>query len=384
MMYFYWIALLSGLTLTLVTVASYLWRPSAPSTGGVNPPARLFLVLLRVAIGWHCFIEGMDKLHNPAWSGEAYLRESIGPLAGAYRGLAGDRLLDKLTVPEGSKEVPAALADEWEGYREVFANHYGLDEAQREQSMDKLRQLKSKAFTWLTVTREEVLKPAPYPPPLKVALTMQERVAEYHQLENRALALEAKLPSDDKALHANLRTAKGDLAAWRSSMKKSYDAKYKEAKTVLQEVLTEEQKKTAPLAEPVTLPMRNWTMLDWADRVVEYGLVVLGIALMVGLFSRVSSLLTGLMLLSFFLAMPPLPGWPESPRAEGHYLFINKTLIEVLALGALTFLPTGRWGGVDALLYALFPWHGAQRQPVDTRVPVPVPEPEAEPVQPVG
>ena len=48
--------------------------------------------------------------------------------------------------------------------------------------------------------------------------------------------------------------------------------------------------------------------------------------------------------------MPPLPGWPESPRLEGHYVLINKTLIEVIALLALTFIPTGRWAGIDGLL----------------------------------
>ena len=41
---------------------------------------------------------------------------------------------------------------------------------------------------------------------------------------------------------------------------------------------------------------------------------------------------------------------PESPRLEGHYLLINKTLIEVIALFALAFIPTGRWGGLDGFI----------------------------------
>ena len=45
----------------------------------------------------------------------------------------------------------------------------------------------------------------------------------------------------------------------------------------------------------------------------------------------------------FFLAMPPLPGWPESPRAEGHYLYINKNIIEMLALLVLATTASGRW-----------------------------------------
>jgi uncharacterized membrane protein YphA (DoxX/SURF4 family) len=83
--------------------------------------------------------------------------------------------------------------------------------------------------------------------------------------------------------------------------------------------------------------------------------VVLGACLMLGLFSRLTSFLTALLILSFYAAMPPLPGWPESPRLEGHYVLINKTLIEVFALLALAFLPTGRWAGIDGLLQFVFP-----------------------------
>jgi hypothetical protein len=61
------------------------------------------------------------------------------------------------------------------------------------------------------------------------------------------------------------------------------------------------------------------------------------------------------LLFMFFLAMPPLPGWPESPRAEGHYLFINKNVIEMLALLTLATTRSGRWAGLDGLLQFLRP-----------------------------
>ncbi len=122
-------------------------------------------------------------------------------------------------------------------------------------------------------------------------------------------------------------------------------------------MLTAEQKKDAtPLPEPVALPIASWGPLEWSDRAVAWGLVVIGGGLMLGLLTRLCSASAALWLLSFFLAMPPLPGWPESPRLEGHYLFFNKTFIEVLALAALACLPTGRWAGLDALLYALWPF----------------------------
>ena len=49
--------------------------------------------------------------------------------------------------------------------------------------------------------------------------------------------------------------------------------------------------------------------------------------------------------------MPPWPGLPASPMAEGHYLIVNKNLIEMLACLALVCIPTGLWIGLDALLF---------------------------------
>src|SRR5437763_1976717 len=130
MNYFGVVALLFGLTLLLVTFASLLWRgPVRPGETTANTPARIFLVLLRLAIGWHCFVEGMDKLHNPTWSSEAYLREATGPLAPAYRWLAGDRLLDRLVVTEPD-QAPAALAADYDAYTEAFIKHHDLDDQQ--------------------------------------------------------------------------------------------------------------------------------------------------------------------------------------------------------------------------------------------------------------
>jgi uncharacterized membrane protein YphA (DoxX/SURF4 family) len=350
------IALLFGLTLILVTIASLLLRgPIRPGETTVNTPARIFLVLLRLAIGWHCFVEGMDKLHNPAWSSEAYLREAIGPLVPAYRWLAGDRLLDRLVMVDNEHE-PAGLAADYDAYTEAFVAHHGLDEKQTDRAHDIARQGKSKAITWITATTETVTKIAQYPPPLKVDWTVSERLEEYDRLRAKVSEVEAKLPTSDKDFLKRYTDAKANANKWRGDLKKSYDAQFAGFKKSLVDVLSAEQKKDAtPVPEPVVLPVTQWSMLDWSDRAVAWGLVVVGGGLMLGLFARLCSGAGALLVLSFFLAMPPLPGWPESPRLEGHYLFINKTLIEVLALGALAFLPTGRWAGIDALLHLLWP-----------------------------
>jgi uncharacterized membrane protein YphA (DoxX/SURF4 family) len=394
MTYFGPMALFFGLTVLLVTVSSLLLRDSTRAADAPNTPARIFLVMLRLAIGWHCMFEGLEKINNPAWSSEAYLREAIGPLSGVYRWIAGDRLLDKLRVT-ADDQVPAALAADYDAYTEAFLAQHALDAEKAQRARDMLKQGKSKALTWLTAETELVEKIAPYPPPLKVEMTFPQRLAEYDRLKNKVDEAERALPSSDKDLHKRYADAKANLNRWRAELQKSYNARFAVFKAELRTAAIQlphlgtavvglaavPQGQTASLPataavagngyvpsvpEPVALPITSWGVLEWSDRIVEWSLVIIGAALLVGLFSRVASAAGALLVLSFFLAMPPLPGWPEGPRLEGHYLFINKTLIEVFALAALACIPTGRWAGLDALLHAVRPRNWLRRAPART------------------
>ena len=69
-----------------------------------------------------------------------------------------------------------------------------------------------------------------------------------------------------------------------------------------------------------------------------------------------------------YLAVPALPWLPTGPPGEGNYLFVNKNVIEMLALFALAGIPTGRWFGVDALVVL-----GLEGRRGGTKVPAPAP-----------
>ena len=87
------------------------------------------------------------------------------------------------------------------------------------------------------------------------------------------------------------------------------------------------------------------------NQFISYSVLAIGLCLMLGLFTRLASLGGAAFLLQIYLSMPPWPGLPVSPRAEGHYLFVDKNFVEMLACLALAFLPTGHWVGLDALLF---------------------------------
>jgi len=113
------------------------------------------------------------------------------------------------------------------------------------------------------------------------------------------------------------------------------------------------------------------TRRDWQ---VMMALLAIGGLLIVGLFSRTAALGAAVMLAMFYLSMPPWPGLPENPRAEGHYLYVNKNLIEMIAALALATLPSGRWLGVDALIRGLVTrrlsyWLTGEAEDAPARVP---------------
>ena len=120
-----------------------------------------FLVLLRLAIGWHLFYEGWKKVQKGTFTSEDYLRESVGPLAPVFRGMAGDPLADRLTplpAPGGEdptkadeyKLFPPELAREWDAWFDRFASHYELTDEQR----DFVEATRSSADALLTIIND--------------------------------------------------------------------------------------------------------------------------------------------------------------------------------------------------------------------------------------
>ncbi len=79
-------------------------------------------------------------------------------------------------------------------------------------------------------------------------------------------------------------------------------------------------------------------------------LVAVGVMLMGGLFTRVACVMAAGFLMMTYLAHPAFPWYPLPPNTEGNPVFINKNVIEAIALLALACYPTGRWLGLDAIV----------------------------------
>lgn len=94
----------------------------------------------------------------------------------------------------------------------------------------------------------------------------------------------------------------------------------------------------------------NSSVLEVVDVLNVWGLILIGLALILGLFTR-WALIGGIVLLAFYyLSHPALINVKYALPSEGSYLFVNKNLIEMVALAVLLVFPTSHLVGLDRFL----------------------------------
>lgn len=296
----------------------------------------LFLVLLRTAIGWHFLYEGSQKILStpegqastigqmlpkstePEFSSEGYLRASVGPFAGKFRALIPD-------VDSRSLLDPAQLKANWQATVNRIVNHFDFDPKQRE-AADKILQDRSVvADDWFTTVenRERVRK-------------YLDELAEVEAVERKPDIMEherLEAIADRKTAENDRRELVKEIKPWGDELR---DA-------VVALATPEQVKANGKFEGPHD---RLW----WLDRGMMYGLTAVGACLMLGFLTPLAALGGATFLLSFYLSVPPFPGLPEG-KVEGHYLYVNKNLIELIALLALAATPNGLWIGLDALFF---------------------------------
>ncbi|MCD4664664.1 MAG: DoxX family protein [Bacteroidales bacterium] len=95
----------------------------------------------------------------------------------------------------------------------------------------------------------------------------------------------------------------------------------------------------------------NPDLLKIADFLNVWGLIAIGLGLILGVFTRVATW-SGIVLLGFYyLSHPPFIGLSYSMPMEGSYFIVNKVLIEMVAMIVLLIFPTGRQIGLDRFIF---------------------------------
>ena len=94
----------------------------------------------------------------------------------------------------------------------------------------------------------------------------------------------------------------------------------------------------------------NPGLLTAVDYLNQWGLLLIGLALVLGILERVAAWAGVLLLALYYLAAPPFPGLEYAIPAEGSYLIVNKLLIELAALLVILGFPTSGRIGLQRLL----------------------------------
>ena len=266
-----------------------------------------------------------DKEVEPPFSAEGYLRNATGPLASKFRGMVPDvNSLAKLERDENG--LPSRLKKTWRSDLDRIAYHFSFNADQKAAAEKELANKTAEIDEWF-LKPENALEIKKYYRNLRHILDVEE--------SRESLPYERTLVYKERlAIDKDRRALVNSIDTYSLSLR---DAWLKLA--------TPDQVKASGEYKP------GWTQVDWINLSTMWGLALVGLCLMLGLFTPLAALGGAAYLLMFYLSMPPWPGLPVGKAAEGHYLFVNKNLIELIACLALASTPNGLWLGLDALLF---------------------------------
>lgn len=258
-----------------------------------------------------------------------HLQSSAGPFRGLFRGLVPDiEGLARL-----SKPVAHARIDE--RYRQIIEHYASRGHPFSAEQRNKLAAARESLKQSITETLDD--------PGFQARLgdykTMLGRVRQNAGAAGTAYWQE-RLEEDRKRLD----TIGGELLGF-------VEEPLAELTLQAQSLATVDQMRAGP-------PPRPREQTQWIDWMVKWGLAAIGLCLMLGLATPLALAGAAVQLAMFYLATPPWPGLPAL-STEGHYLFVNRNLIELIAVLALMTVPVGRWAGLDF-------WIGRRFEPVKT------------------
>ncbi len=376
--------------------------------------AVILLVVLRVGIGWQLLYEGMWKINTlgtqTPWTSDGYLKSAQGPFRDLFRSMAGD--------PDNKSWLDAdAVAARWDTFNNRFSSHYGLSDSQKSRlttmingaaSHDAVLDLAKlpEGVDFAALKLDKTISFDATAKRLKIDGQRRMIAAEKAKLEEQVAGREGadydkyRKALDDAFSRASRLSYKermrahllgdpdnaglidgriGQIQLYNEMLKRHEDrlasAKTQFEKDQLNRIWSDVREKDRDLSGPLMamdkeLQEEAMKMLEVSQltrgrlapplspiRIVDLltiaGLAGLGLLLIIGLFTRFAAFSAAFMVLGFYLAMPPFPGVPEAPGPE-HSFIVNKNLVEVFALLALSSVPTGYWFGLDKLVAGFF------------------------------
>src|SRR5262245_3693784 len=258
-----------------------------------------------------------------------------------------------LAVGSEDQGMPPDLGEQWDRYA-TYVKQFGpsMDGPQQEAADKKLARAKRVYVRWLT-GKDEYTGETDEQSDVKKRLDAYRAAVEpYRRLQAEWAQASWFFP---RSQSPELLKAKREVEYLRAGFQADIQRHTDTMKNQIGGVLTAEQKKGyAPPAEAKGLLGQSRTPQQQLDWLTRWGLTVIGAMLMLGLFTRTACLAGAGFLIMTFLLHPALPWLPAAPMSEGYYVFVNKNVVELIALLALATTASGKWLGLDALISRIF------------------------------
>jgi hypothetical protein len=275
-----------------------------------------------LAVGFHFFDEGTNKLHDPKPFTASFLRNAKGPFAPVFKSMLWDEN-GRVRLGEGALEE---TLEDWELYREQVADHYGFDESDRQQAAEVLKRHEAQLTSFFDQNREDI----------DTYLKNLERLEQ--QQSNPVTHDVPSLRDQREKLESELSKERAPWLAQIDRMWNSYERE-------MNSLANEDQRNQGEL--PLPRPGEKTFSAESIDKVIPYFNLIVGALLILGLFTRPTAIIGALFLCSVMATQ-----WPWAYGAVP----IHNQLIEALALLVLAATGAGRFAGLDFFIRCLWFW----------------------------
>ncbi len=280
------------------------------------------LVLLRLTIGWHFYSEGVVKVEAGDWTAAPFFANARGPLADQYRKMVWDA--------DGKFRLDReATMLNWATFREDVALHYGFSEEQKRQAQENYIKAVEQ-YDW--VLSENATEIEEYELG-RERVVMLDTDKEERQLRDGVSSLGGQRDTIRREWNQSAATALNQI----DTIWKSYEA---DQNALASDEQMAAQRRSFNLIKPRTFLMDTSII----DQLLPYFDIVVGLCLLLGLFTPISALAAAGFLGSVFLSQYPPATGPSSTIYQ---------LIESMACLVLAGTGAGRFAGLDYFLHLI-------------------------------
>ncbi len=307
---------------------------TAPKTRQLGTLAIVALVALRIGVGWHFFSEGSAKLQTGDFSSEGFLSTARGPLAGFFQGLVWDQDgVIRLGYDQAKGTVSEKpTAERWNDYRARVVKRYKLNQSQRQAAERAMKRRVGQLKWYLETNYEDIIR-------------------YFRQLERWRAQQQDPSRRDVSTLRGQSESLAQEIASSRRGWLATIEKLEADYQSDLVKIATppppEFGSGTAVAAKPLKMkhPGRRFYDSRSVDRVLPYFDVLVGVCLVVGLFTSTAAIAGACFLFSVVLTQFPGAVGAAPVYYQG---------VEALGLCLLAALRAGQYAGLDFFTYCLW------------------------------